>query len=96
LARWKKSILLGGIHFALQIFIYVFSFIIGPERTTSEVLGISFYDAAAVITFPVVYLAEKYQWSGLGINALLLNSIVWTSMFYLILMAKGKLFPAKD
>ncbi len=96
LSAWKKTIVFGCIHFISQISLYALGFALGPGMTSRTVLGISLYDAAAVITFPFVFLAEKYQWSGLGIGAFFLNSVAWACVFYGILAATRKLARAGD
>jgi hypothetical protein len=85
--RWKAATMCGAAHFFLQVSVYVFGFALGPAGTTRKVIGISFYDAAVVITFPFVYLAEHFQWNALGIGAFPLNSLLWTCVVYVILWA---------
>lgn len=78
----RKTIFFGIGHFSLQILLYALGFAAGSEAPAGGVLGISLYQALAVITFPVVYLLEKLQWSGWGMTAWVLNSAVWASAFY--------------
>ncbi len=85
----------GGAHFVFQIFIYIFGFAIGPTITTQGILGISYYDVAAAITFPFVYLSERFEWRALGIGAFPLNSFVWGCAVYVILLTIGKLVTRK-
>lgn len=92
---WKKAMVFGATHFILQISFYVFGFALGPAMTTRKVLGISFYDVAVAITFPFVYLSEHFEWKALGIGAFPLNSFVWASAVYVILLAMGKLATMK-
>ncbi len=92
---WKKATVLGAAHFVLQISVYVFGFALGPTMTTRKVLGISLYDVAAAITCPFVYLSEHFEWKALGIGAFPLNSVVWASAVYVILLAMGKLVTIK-
>lgn len=91
----KTAIVFGVVHFFLQAAVYICGFALGPTMVMREVLGISFYDVAVVITFPFVYLAEHFQWKSLGIGALFLNSFVWSTAVYLILLATGKLAKTK-
>lgn len=86
----KKAIIFGVGHFLLQISVYVCAFAFGPRMTMKTVIGISFYDVAVVITFPFVFLAEHFQWKALGVGALPLNSLVWASAGYVILLATRK------
>jgi hypothetical protein len=60
--RLKYAVFFGIAHFALQTAIYICGFALGPTMVTRRLLGISFYDAAVVVTFPFVYLAEHFQW----------------------------------
>jgi hypothetical protein len=91
----KTAIVFGVAHFFLQTAVYICGFALGPTMARREVLGISFYDVAVVITFPFVYLAEHFQWKSLGIGALFLNSFVWSTAVYLIFLATGKLARMK-
>ncbi len=88
--RWKAAMVCGAVHFFLQILLYVVGFAAGPALTTRKAMGVSFYDAVVVITFPLVYLAERFQWKALGAGAFPLNSFVWASAIYVILFAIGK------
>ncbi len=92
---WKKVTVFGAAHFVLQISAYVFGFALGPTMATRKILGISFYDVAAAITFPFVYLSEHFECKALGIGAFPLNSVVWGSAVYVILLAMGKLVTMK-
>ncbi len=92
---WKKAMFFGAAHFVLQISVYVFGFALGPTITARKALKISFYDVAAAITFPFVYLSEHFEWKALGIGAFPLNSVVWGSAVYVILLAMGKLVTMK-
>lgn len=87
----KSAIIFGVAHFFLQVAVYICGFAIGPAMVARKVLGVSFYDAAVVITFPFVYLAEHFQWKALGMGAFFLNSFVWSSVVYLILLGKKKI-----
>jgi hypothetical protein len=91
----KNAIVFGVVYYFLQITIYVCAFALGPAMVTRKVVGISFYDAAVVITFPFVYLAEHFQWKALGTGAFFLNSLVWSTAVYLILLGKAKLARMK-
>ncbi len=92
----KKSTVFGVAYFFLQIAVYICGFALGPAMVTRKVAGISFYDVAVVITFPFVYLAEHFQWKALGMGAFFLNSLVWSTAVYLILMGKAKLGERRD
>jgi hypothetical protein len=87
----KNAIVFGVAHYFLQITVYVCALAFGPTMVARRVLGISFYDVAVVITFPFVYLAEHFRWKGLGVGAFFLNSIVWSTAVYFILLGKAKL-----
>ncbi len=87
----KNAIVIGIVHLFFQISVYICGFALGPTMATRKLLGISFYDIAVVVTFPFVYLAEHFQWRALGIGALPLNSFVWSTAAYLILLATEKL-----
>jgi hypothetical protein len=58
---------------------------VGPDGATREILGISLYGIATVVTFPFVYLAERLGWSGTGMLALPLNSVAWAGCVYVAL-----------
>jgi hypothetical protein len=92
---WKKATVFGAAHLVLQISVYIFGFALGPTMTTRKILGISFYDVAAAITLPFVYLSEHFEWKALGICVFPLNSFVWASAAYVILLAMGKLVTMK-
>ncbi len=81
LAPTTQAVVFGGLHFALQIVLYALGFAVGPEAATREVLGVSLHGIAVVVTFPFVTLAERLQWSGVGIAAFLLNSVAWGAAF---------------
>ncbi len=86
----KKAVIFGAIYYILQVFLYVFSLALGPEAATRKTLQISLYGLVTVLTFPFVYLLEKLQWSGWGLSAFFLNSLFWSAIFYLILIAVKK------
>lgn len=82
--RWRRAVLFACFHFVLQIFLYALGFAVGPAAATREVLGMSLYGVAALVTFPIVTLAERLELSGIGVTALLLNSAVWGGAFRLL------------
>ena len=88
--------LAGAIHFALQLGLYALSFAVGPEGVTREVLGVSLYDIAKVVTFPFVHLAERLGWSGTGMVALPLNSTAWAACLYVALSLAARLGARPD
>jgi len=92
---WKKAAVFGAAHFVLQIFVYILGFALGPTLATRKVLWISLYDVATVITFPFVYLSEHFEWKALGMGVFPLNSFVWASAAYVILLAIGKVVTMK-
>ena len=79
------AVLFAAAHFVTQVGLYALAFAVGPERATREVLGISIYGVASVVTFPFVYLAERLEWTWLGMPALLLNSATWAGTLYFVL-----------
>jgi hypothetical protein len=85
----RRRIIAAGLvaasHFSLQLAIYALGFAVGPEAATREVLGVSLYGIASVLTFPLVRLAERLEWSGIGVLLLPLNSAAWGASVYLAL-----------
>ncbi|MGA7180498.1 MAG: hypothetical protein WBX11_13040 [Thiobacillaceae bacterium] len=84
----KIAVVFGAANFLAQLVVYIIGFALGPANTTRNVLGISLYDVASVITFPFVYLAEQYQWKTLGMAVFLLNSMVWAGVAFIIFWVK--------
>lgn len=86
LTKVKTAVLFGVAHYVVQMLLYVIGFALGPGTATRRIFGVSLYDVLSVLTFPVIYLMEKFDWSGLGLAAFVLNSFVWASAFYCILI----------
>ncbi len=94
--RFRIAALAGAIHLGLQGAVYVLGFAVGPEGTGRELLGVSLYEVAEVLTFPFVPLAEALRWTTLGILAFPLNSIAWAVVVYLALGVAARLLHPRD
>lgn len=68
----------------------------GPEGATHEILGVSLYGIANVLTFPFVHLAERLGWPGTGMLALPLNSAAWAACLYIALSFAARLGTRPD
>jgi hypothetical protein len=69
------TLVFAAIHFTVQLAALFAGFTGGGANTFV-------YTLCSVVFFPVVYLAEKYNISGLGMMAFLLNTCCWTAVFY--------------
>ena len=83
--RLLVAALFAAAHLAAQFGLYALAFAVGPESATREILGVSLYGIASVVTFPFVFLAERFGWAWIGLPALLLNSAAWAGALYLVL-----------
>lgn len=85
--RLRAAVVFGAVHLALQLGVYVLGFAVGPGGATHEVVGISLYGIASVLTFPFVFLAERLGSLGqrLGLLVFPLNSATWAGALYLAL-----------
>ncbi|MGZ6098796.1 MAG: hypothetical protein ACXWLL_10405 [Myxococcaceae bacterium] len=81
------AVVFGAVHLALQLGVYVLAFAVGPGGATHEVLGISLYGIASVLTFPFLSVAERLGSLGqrLGLLVFPLNSATWACGLYLAL-----------
>jgi len=90
-----KAFVFAIIHFILQIVLYIISFgvgeaLFGMQKSVIQKTLLSVqYAIISVITFPVIFLAIKYQISGFGFSYFVLNSIVWAVGFYYLLRVLG-------
>jgi hypothetical protein len=92
--RYKASIF-AIIHCIMQIVLFIIGFGIGEALFGTQISTLQktmlsiLYAIISVITFPVLYLAIKYQISGLGFSYFILNSIIWAVGFYYLLQLLG-------
>jgi hypothetical protein len=89
--RLRVAAIAGLVHCAMQFLVYVIAFAVGPDGATAERGGVSLYGIAEVLTFPVVWFAERsaLQLPALGIVYLLANSAVWAAAAYALLRLLG-------
>jgi hypothetical protein len=77
-----KAIIFAILFYLLEVLVYISGLAMGPARISRKILGvISVYDLACIITFPLAYLAAKYEIRWLGQLALTLNAVLWAVVF---------------
>jgi ABC-type transport system involved in cytochrome c biogenesis permease subunit len=97
-----KALVFGGIHFLMQVIAMILGFGTGEllfdalKTSTIKFLSSVLYYFIFVITFPVVYIVQKYQISGFGLLYFFLNSIIWATLFYYSLKLSGYIKSQKE
>jgi hypothetical protein len=75
--------IVGGAHLLTQIASYVLALALGPDG------GTPLYGFLQVLTFPMVWLAERLELPRLGSLYFVANSALWAGAVYLVLFAVG-------